>query len=288
MKKLTIISIFAGCGGSSLGYQMAGYKELLAIDFDKNAHKTFKLNFKCPAWLKDITQVTSNEILKFCNIKKGELDILDGSPPCQGFSTSGKRNVNDDRNVLFKEFVRLIKGLQPKVFIMENVSGMIKGKMKGMFIEIMKTLKALNYKVKCKSMNAKYYNVPQSRQRLIFIGIRNDLNIEPSYPEPSKKLISPSKIIPELKGKKFLTFRNKKGVPDEVRTTNIVAPTVTSKICMEGRILINDINILKQLQSFPNEFQVIGGQKTRQIGNSVPPKFMYAIANHIKEKVLLN
>jgi len=80
-KKYTVISTFAGCGGSSLGYKWAGFKELLAIDFEKNAVETFKLNFDCPVWLRDIKTVTSQEILDFCNIEKGELDVLDGSPP---------------------------------------------------------------------------------------------------------------------------------------------------------------------------------------------------------------
>jgi len=164
--KLTVISIFAGCGGSSLGYKWAGFNELLAIDFDKNAVETFKLNFPdVPIWQQDITEIKSQEILDFCKIKKSELDILDGSPPCQGFSTAGKRQVNDNRNKLFESFVYLVNGLQPKVFVMENVSGMVKGKMRGMFIEITKELKKLNYQVKCKLMNSVYYNVSQSRER---------------------------------------------------------------------------------------------------------------------------
>ena len=288
--KPTVISTFAGCGGSSLGYKWAGFKELLAIDFEKNAVDTFKLNFKeVPAWLRDIKTVTAEEILNFCGIKPGELDVLDGSPPCQGFSTAGKRQVNDTRNDLFKEFVRLIEELQPKVFVMENVSGMTKGKMKGMFIQIIKTLKSLNYQVKCKQMNAKYYGVPQSRERLIFIGVRNDLKIEPEYPDGSNKLISPSEIIPELKGKKFLTFRNRKGVKDAVRTTRLPAPAITSRLSMEGRIDIDDICILKKLQSFPINFEFTENtiNKSRQrIGNSVPPKMMQAITTTIKKKIL--
>jgi len=198
--ELTVISTFAGCGGSSLGYKKAGYKELLAIDFNKNAVETFKLNFpEVPVWERDITKVSADEILKFCKIKKGELDILDGSPPCQGFSTAGKRNVNDSRNILFEQFVRLINDLQPKVFIMENVSGMVKGKMKGMFIEIINQLKSLNYNVKCKLLNAKFYEVPQSRERLFFIGVRKDLNIEPSFPIPSKKVITVKEAIKNIK-----------------------------------------------------------------------------------------
>ena len=143
---VTVISLFAGCGGSSLGYKMAGYKELLAIEWDNNAVETFKLNFsEVPIWKRDIREVKGKEILDFLNIKKGELDLLDGSPPCQGFSTAGKRIVTDDRNDLILENIRLIEELEPKVFVIENVSGMIKGKMKGLFIEYMRLMKSLNF-----------------------------------------------------------------------------------------------------------------------------------------------
>ena len=187
----TVISIFAGCGGSSLGYKWAGFNELLAIDFDRNSVETFRLNFpKVPIWQRDIKNVSVQEILDFCKIKKEELDVLDGSPPCQGFSTAGKRVVTDERNDLFLEFIRIVKGLQPKVFLMENVPGMARGRMRGRFKETMLSLKSFNYRVRCKIMNAKYYGVPQSRQRLIWIGIRNDLGIEPSFPTPNKKYLT--------------------------------------------------------------------------------------------------
>jgi len=201
-KQYTVISTFAGCGGSSLGYHWAGFEELLAIDFEKNAVKTFKLNFDVPIWQRDIKTVTAQEILEFCKIEKGDLDVLDGSPPCQGFSTAGKRQVRDERNDLFKEYVKLIDGLQPKVFVMENVSGMIKGKMKGRFLEILQTLKSLNYNVKCKLMNAMWYNVPQSRERTIFAGVRDDLNIEPSFPK-SKEVISIEEALKNVINKTF-------------------------------------------------------------------------------------
>ena len=105
----------------------------------------------------------------------GELDLLDGSPPCQGFSTAGKRRMNDGRNQLFREYIRLLRGLKPKVFVMENVSGMVKGKMKLIFAEIIRELKASGYHVKARLMNAMYYGVPQSRQRMIIIGVREDI-----------------------------------------------------------------------------------------------------------------
>src|SRR3989304_6198722 len=205
MVKPTVISLFSGCGGSSLGYKWAGFKELLAIDFEKNAVETFRLNFpEVPCWQKSVIEVTAKEILSFCKIKKGELDVLDGSPPCQGFSIAGKRNITDSRNDLFKEYVRLVNDLQPKVFIMENVSGMIKGKMKGKFIEIITMLKSLNYQVKCKLLNAMWYNVPQSRERLIFIGVRNDLELQPVFPKPNKNFITVGNAIKGIEDKRFL------------------------------------------------------------------------------------
>lgn len=289
--KPTFISLFSGCGGSSLGYKWAGFRELLAVDFDKKAVETFRLNFpNVPVWLRDIREVTGREIMKFCGIKKGELDLLDASPPCQGFSTAGKRNVNDSRNDLFMEFVRLVKELKPKVFVMENVSGLIKGKMKGRFIEIMKELKSLPYQVKCKLMNTMYYQVPQSRQRLIWIGIRNNLKVQPVYSKPSNKIIGAEKAVPQLKEKILLTFRYTKGTRDRVRSARFPSPAVTSRLSLANRIEIKDVNIIKKLQSFPEEFELKNGfsiyTNKKILGNAVPPKFMETIARTIKERIL--
>jgi len=180
----TVISTFAGAGGSSLGYSMAGFRELLAVEWDNNAVETFKLNFHdVPVYHGDIAKLSVDEVLKITGLQVGELDVFDGSPPCQGFSTAGKRQLDDPRNQLFREYVRLLRGLKPKVFIMENVSGMVKGVMKLVFVEILKELKASGYKVSARLLNAMYFNVPQSRQRMIFIGVREDLGIEPSHPE---------------------------------------------------------------------------------------------------------
>jgi DNA (cytosine-5)-methyltransferase 1 len=116
----TVISLFAGCGGSSLGYSMAGYRELLAVEWDDHAVKTFKLNFPdVPVWHGDIADLSVERCMEMAGLSgQGELDVLDGSPPCQGFSTAGKRKMDDDRNQLFREYVRLLQGLKPKVFVM--------------------------------------------------------------------------------------------------------------------------------------------------------------------------
>ena len=96
--KPTVISLFAGCGGSSLGYKKAGFREILALDFNKKAVDTFRQNFpEVECWKADITKTHTQQILMFLNLKKGELDVLDGSPPCQGFSSAGNRNINSKR-----------------------------------------------------------------------------------------------------------------------------------------------------------------------------------------------
>jgi DNA (cytosine-5)-methyltransferase 1 len=200
MVKPTVISTFAGCGGSSLGYHLAGFKELLAVEWDNNAVETFKLNFSdVQVYHGDIAKLTSEQCMEMAGIKPGELDVFDGSPPCQGFSTAGKRKFDDPRNSLFKEYARLINDLQPKVFIMENVTGMVKGYMKQAYLEVMRTLRGCGYKAKGQVMNAMYYNVPQSRERVIVIGVREDLGIEPSHPKPQTKPIPLKKAFQGLK-----------------------------------------------------------------------------------------
>lgn len=194
---LNAISTFSGCGGSSLGYRMAGYRVLYANEFIDAARDTYSANKRDYTYLdgRDIRTVTSDSILEIIGLKRGDLDLLDGSPPCASFSTAGKREkawgkvkkysdkaqrVDD----LFFEFSRLLEGLQPKVFVAENVSGLIKGTAKGYFLEILATLKKAGYNVEAKLLDAQWLGVPQARQRLIFIGTRADLPIRPAFPKP--------------------------------------------------------------------------------------------------------
>ena len=311
--KPTVISTFCGTGGSSLGYKWAGFKELLAIDYESHAVECFRANFpEVPCWQKSVVDITGEEILNFCKIKKGDLDIFDGSPPCQGFSISGKREVSDKRNDLFKEFARLVEGLSPRVFVMENVVGMIKGKMKGRFIEIMNKLKSLGYNVKCKKMNSKYFGVPQSRERLIFIGVRADLNKVPVFPIPNSKIISAYEAIKDIKPTEI-----KKVEVDFVKSilTKIRPGELASKYHPTGsyfnysrsykyepcRTLTKKNNVIhydedrylsvdeyKVLSSFPIDW-ILGDKPTKafkRIGNAVMPKFMQAIAETIKDEIL--
>ncbi len=192
-----VVSTFSGGGGSCLGYRMAGYHVVYANEFVEEAQKTYKLNHP-NSFLdtRDIRQVTPESILEKLNIKKGELDLFDGSPPCCAFSTAGsrekgwghKRNYSDGKvqrvDDLFFEYTRILKGLQPKVFVAENVSGLIKGKAKGYFNDIIKELSDCGYEVKASLLNAMWLGVPQARQRVIFCGVREDLGMKPVFPKP--------------------------------------------------------------------------------------------------------
>lgn len=316
----TVVSLFAGCGGSSLGYSMAGYREFLAVEWNDNAVATLKLNFPdVPVYHGDIHKLSVEECLELTGLKPGELDLLDGSPPCQGFSTAGKRKMTDKRNQLYMEYVRLLRGLQPKVFVMENVSGLVKGKMKLIFADIMKELKASGYKVRCKLLNAMYFNVPQSRQRLIWIGVRGDVERKVGYPEPTGKPIVWGKSMgslnqtrpPELQDNRFTRFWSRVpvgGALDDVlgkgrNQNNMVKPdprlpfptvpksqTNRGAACMvhyaERRMI--SISELKRISAYPDDFVFSNDyfEQWAQIGNSVPPLFMYAIANHIRNTIL--
>lgn len=192
-----VISTFSGGGGSCLGYRMAGYRVIYANEFVEEAQVTYQKNHP-HSFLdtRNIRDISVKSILNATGMKPGELDIFDGSPPCSAFSMAGARhkgwgktkNYSDNKKQqvddLFFEYARLLKGLHPKVFIAENVSGLIKGKAKGYFKLIMQTLKDCGYNVRAMVLNAKWLGVPQSRERLIFIGVRNDLDVQPSFPKP--------------------------------------------------------------------------------------------------------
>lgn len=196
---LKAMSTFAGCGGSSTGYRMAGFKMLWANEFIPAAADSYEAN-KADYTIvdrTDIRQINWREVMREVEIGPGELDVFDGSPPCASFSTAGKRHkgwgevkvysdTKQRTDDLFWEYIRAIKELQPRAFVAENVSGLVKGVAKGYFIEIMQDLKALGYNVRAKLLDAQWLGVPQQRQRIIFIGFRNDLGLDPidAFPKP--------------------------------------------------------------------------------------------------------
>jgi DNA (cytosine-5)-methyltransferase 1 len=312
----TVVSLFAGCGGSSLGYSMAGFFERLAVDFDENARATFESNFSgVPFFGDDIANLSVEEALELAGLAPGELDVLDGSPPCQGFSTAGSREMFDSRNQLFLHFVRLLRGYNPRAFVMENVSGLVKGKMRLIFAEILRELRESGYIVTARLMNAAYFDVPQSRERIIFVGVRSDLGVGPSHPRPETRRRTlrealpygePEPPTPETSIEKFAIGREydrlERGESSE-RYFSLVrpsldrpCPTIQSShgalgmagVCHPTEKRKFTIRELGRICSFPEEFVTVGtfAERWARIGNAVPPLLMRAIARNLRTEIL--
>ncbi len=322
-----VISTFAGTGGSSLGYKWAGGRVLAAVEWDKDAVATYRRNHEgTPVLQRDIAGVTGAELLETAGVAEGALDVFDGSPPCQGFSTAGRRNFSDPRNDLFRQYVRLLRELRPRTFVMENVSGMVKGGMRAIFAEALRELKASGYVVRVWQLNAMYFGVPQSRERMIFIGVRRDLadayGLTPTCPEPQTRPITFAEACADLRGNtegdrmlgefllrfrhaqpqqwstdsdKFLEMRGK------LASSLSLQWALWERVC--GTILKSEFSLAgivhpereryislaeaKRCASFPDAFEFTNRSKgIERIGNSVPPKFMEAIASHLFQTLL--
>lgn len=191
----TMMSLFAGCGGSSLGYRMAGFKVLLANEFVPIAADCYELN-AAPGTIvdrRDIRTVSGQELLDAAGVD--EIDLLDGSPPCSAFSAAGRgpnlwntshlysEGIDQRTDDLFFEYTRVLADIKPKVFVAENVAGLVRGSAIGYFKRIITAMDAAGYYVKARVLDASWLGVPQARRRLIFIGVRKDLDVFPVHPE---------------------------------------------------------------------------------------------------------
>lgn len=215
----TSIDLFSGCGGLSLGFQMAGVKSILASDIDENCAKTFCHNFpNTPFLCQDITLIEKHIIDELIN--GTQPDIIIGGPPCQGFSLANKnRNKTDDdpRNKLFYHFVKFIHWYSPKAFVMENVKGLLSmqnGKVIKTILDEF-TNAGQGYNVDVHILKASDYGVPQQRERVIIIGIRKDLGVMPTYPTPTttfpitvEMAISDLPVIKAGEGYEFMAYNS--------------------------------------------------------------------------------
>jgi DNA (cytosine-5)-methyltransferase 1 len=184
--KLNAIDLFCGAGGMSLGLQMAGFQISLGIDFEKDCQLTHALNFpEVPFICGDIADVTGEQILSTSGIKKGELTLIAGGPPCQGFSTvNGKsRFLENPKNKLFVQFVRIVEELAPTWIVMENVTGLLSLENGAVRDAIYDAFNSIGYKIQAKILNASNYGVPQHRKRAIFIG--NNAGYDIQFPKPT-------------------------------------------------------------------------------------------------------
>ncbi len=314
-KTFTAISSFSGCGGSSTGVKMAGGKVLIATEFIKPAIETYKANHKGTRIIgKDIRTVDWRAERKELGLKRGELDFSEGSPPCKSFSTAGTKsadwgvekkysdNVFQRTDDLFYEEMRKIEEFMPKVFSCENVKGMVEGDSRGYFVEIMRDLKALGYNVKARVLNAAYLDVPQARERIIIVGVRNDLarkGFEPVFPRPLPYVVNVNDVLPHVMYLKSKKKGDLKYIPSSIPSPTIVASdglnSETAGFSTGGFIETKKgerrkytIEELKKIFTFPEDFVFTGKyeQQFERIGRSVPPVMMYHLVKTIRQQLL--
>jgi DNA (cytosine-5)-methyltransferase 1 len=208
MKKIKYLDLFAGCGGLSLGFEKSGdYETVAFVEIWKPAIDTFKANFPNSILLgTDITKITKEDIEK---LNGNSIDLIIGGPPCQGFSIAGKRDPKDPRNSLFMDFVRLVDIVKPKMFLMENVKGLVSMKTsdgENVIDVILREYEKIGYRVKYKIIDSATYGIPQYRHRIFFVGMRGDKNTfefpKETHSEQERILLDGNKI------KKFKTVRD--------------------------------------------------------------------------------
>lgn len=194
-KRHNVIDLFCGCGGLSLGFEKVGFNVLLGIDNDKKALETFKLNHKNTKTIcGDITNITLKDIKKIIGNEK--IDLIIGGPPCQGMSLSGFRDYDDPRNKLYLSYIRLVREIKPRAFIIENVPGLVslfKGKIKDSIIE---EFKNSGYTVKYEILCAADFGVPQNRKRVIFVGFLDRCDF--IFPQKKTEVISCEMALSDL------------------------------------------------------------------------------------------
>jgi DNA (cytosine-5)-methyltransferase 1 len=346
MKLFDVVSLFAGGGGSSTGYRLAGGNVLAINEFIEAAQQAYAKNYPNTYIFKeDVRRLTGKMILDKINKKVGELDILDGSPPCASFSTAGLREKGwgKEKNYsdkvqrvddLFFEYARLVKEIQPKVFVAENVKGLTMGSAANLlgnsqfslFEEdetrtIYKTLVDCGYKVRYKVLNACKYGVAQSRERVIFIGVRNDIDKEITYPKPLHYILNAIDVLSDVNNTpkdiqdsthndgivKSYILQMKEGESGDKYAPsgyfglqrinrNKPSPTICQRQGNKGACLVHwsedrelTVPELTRLMSFPDDYYLGEKytQKTERLGRAVPPLLIKEIAEHIYKTILL-
>lgn len=240
-----MVSSFSGAGGSCLGFEWAGYEVLWASEFVEAAREVYRLNHPgVPVDERDIRKVTAADVLKATGLREGELDVFEGSPPCASFSMAGKREkawgekkkysetsqVTDD---LFFEYARILDGLAPRAFVAENVTGLVRGQAFGYFKAIIQKLRECGpgYRVIAFNLDASWLGVPQRRKRIVFVGVRADLEKDPVAPKPLSYQYSIADALPWLGESRVI--HDTSGAWSSGDVTEKPAPTFT--VGIDGR-----------------------------------------------------
>lgn len=299
---MNVVSLFSGAGGLDYGFIMAGHNILWANDLYEDAVKTYRKNIGNHIVCKDISLIDTNNI--------PNCDIVIGGFPCQGFSVANtKRHIKDTRNTLYKQLIRVIHAKRPTFFLAENVKGILSLGKGEVIKEIISDFQSIGYKVKYKLLNAADYGVPQTRMRVIIVGVREDIDFDYQYPEPTNsqygslttaQWVSVGEIMDEIPdpdlpnnlpnhqySKYKLGFNGYIG--HRPLDPSKPAPTVTGRGDDKGGVVIlphpNGLRRmsgreLAAVQSFPLNYEFCGSLSSvyRQIGNAVPPLLSYAVA----------
>ncbi|MFR7476324.1 DNA cytosine methyltransferase [Frisingicoccus sp.] len=303
MNKFKTISLFCGAGGLDMGFERAGFETIWANDFNSDACETHKEWSKARTVCGDISKIDETEI--------PDADVVLGGFPCQGFSLSGPRKLDDSRNTLYKQFVRIVKAKQPYMFVAENVKGLLSMDGGKIIEAIISEFSDCGYNVYYKLLNAKNYGVPEDRERVIIVGFKKDLNIENlDFPEPNSSFITLKDVlkdIPEPKeedicrqpySSRYMSRNRKRGWDDVSYTIPAMAKQVPiwpgspdMKKLEQDKWEFGDSEKTRRLswqeaaaiQTFPSDLNFHGNliSKYKQIGNAVPVKLAETIANHL-------
>lgn len=363
MGRYSVIDLFAGCGGFSVGFEQAGFKIIKAVEFDKQIAQTYHHNHKdTQLYIEDIAKIDTEEYFT-----RRESDVIIGGPPCQGFSMAGARIrnrafIDDPRNYLFKHYVNIVNIVRPKMFILENVKGILTMQKGEIFNEILKTFsnKKLfdgdRYYLHYKVVRTVEFGIPQKRERVVLIGMLNtDFDIDLMFEKVKSQLnmnspafFEPVSVWEAISDLATPTESGTTALPEPMTsyqqslrygceiTTNHIATEHNKKSCKRMRQIQEGENWEKlkepihsvhsgaygrlekdkpaatittrfdtpsggrfihptedrtitpreaaRLQSFPDSFEFTGTKSSicKQIGNAVPPKLSYFLANLVK------
>ena len=312
----TVVSTFAGMGGSTLGYLAAGFADVLACEWDAHAAACLRANFSAPVYDGDIHALDPAELA----VPVGELDLLDGSPPCQGFSRLGTRRADDPRNELWRPFVKLAQAWQPRALVIENVVAL--GRDRRVFPAFHAALTEAGYSVVWAVLPAQWFGAATIRRRLIGVGVRSDLGITPTHPGATAKPVSvaeawrdlPPEAVPlppplsdrmarlaamtlpgrnaeyalaERGGRRAyynmarLTWtRPAPAITALFRRTDVIHPAANRYLTARE---------MTRLQSIPDEYRWPPGttyeQAHNRIGNSVAPVLTFALGCHVRKLI---
>ena len=303
MREFTAISLFCGAGGLDIGFDRAGFKTIWANDFDPDACRTHEQWSDADVVCGDIAKINADDI--------PNADIMLGGFPCQGFSLSGPRKIDDSRNVLYKHYVRIVKAKKPLMFVGENVKGLLTMGNGEIIEAIVEDFSQCGYDVYYKLLNAKDYEVPEDRERVIIIGFRRDLGISSfEYPVPRRLQVTmrealkdvpapaPNEVCDAPYSSRYMSRNRKRGWDDVSYTIPAMAKQVTLwpgspdmvkldkdlwRFGNEGETRRLSWREAAAIQTFPKDLEFQGDLTSiyKQIGNAVPVKLAEIIATHL-------